>query len=143
MGTTAGYVLNYDIRINSLVGNYSYEDSLPITYLKSFYPSRLKDFQLDNIRTDVDYLLISTATNGFELGLWNMQTLNCDIIFKVNTNIGRNSRPCTFEIPSLNLENTSVNDNQMLAKCNNNKHSCYYPYLDKLKGKFITKKSNL
>ena len=62
------------------------------------------------------YLLINTATNDHEVGLWNMDTTNCDILFKVNSIKNQDKKPLTIELPNMKPDENELdyNDNNII-----------------------------
>jgi WD40 repeat protein len=82
IGTLGGYIMNYDFRLNSVIGSYKYNDNTPIIGLQTYMQCKGKEYDLfsTNLNPNFnDYLLIWTASNDHELGLWNLNTLNCDV----------------------------------------------------------------
>jgi len=55
----------------------------------------------NNIASYNNYVLISTATGEHDLSLWNLNTLNCEYLFKTNTIKGKEQKPLLTEIPSM------------------------------------------
>lgn len=113
IGTLGGYIMNYDFRLNSVIGSYKYNDNTPIIGLQTYMQCKGKEYDLfsTNLNPNFnDYLLIWTASNDHELGLWNLNTLNCDVIMKVNSLQGKDIKPLSIEIPNLYKENSELKD---------------------------------
>lgn len=107
LGTLGGFILNYDFRLNSIVESYKYNENTPIIGLSTYIPCKGKEYDLysTNINANYNnYLLVWSATNDNEMGLWNLSTLNCDLLFKVNSLQGKDMKALTTEIPSLYKE---------------------------------------
>jgi len=102
ISTLGGYILTYDFRLNSVIYSYKYNDNTPIIGLQSYIPTKSKEYDLYSMNLSANnnnYLLIWTAANDHEMGLWNLNTLNCDVLFKVNPSSGKEIKPLTTEIP--------------------------------------------
>ena len=104
LGTLGGYILNYDIRINSISNNYKYCHNKPIIGISS-YISKHGFGHLNKYHSLQDYLMIWTGAEDHEISLWNKENLNCDYLFKVNKTYSNEMKPLTIEIPSLFKEN--------------------------------------
>ena len=104
ISTLGGYILTYDFRLNSVVSSFKYNDNIPIIGLQSYVPPKSKEYDLYSMNLNPNnnnYLLIWTGANDHEMGLWNLNTLNCDMLFKVNPSSGKEIKPLTTEIPYL------------------------------------------
>ena len=127
LGTLGGYILNYDMRINSVSNCYKYCHNKPIIGISSFYSKH--DFgHLNKFPNMKDYFLIWTGSEDHEISLWNKENLNkenlnCDFLLKVNKSYSGELKPLTIEIPSLLKENENEtldekiqNDNRLYDK---------------------------
>ena len=88
IGTMGGKILLYDLRFNSILSEYSYYNNDPIIGITPYQNNKLNlgDLFLGN-NNDIyngQYLLIWTDSITHELGFWNINTSNCDILLKVN-----------------------------------------------------------
>jgi hypothetical protein len=118
IGTIGGHLLNYDLRLNSIVEDYRYCEDIPIL---GIFPYRIpKNIQYDfssKIISD-EYFVIWSGSYDHEIGLWNNELKHCDLLLKVNTLENRKElRPLTVEIPYLTLEQNALK--KELAKKNN------------------------
>ena len=88
IGTTGGKILQYDLRFNSILNEFSYYNNDPIIGISPYYCNKLNIGDLfqgnNNDIYNGKYLIIWTASTTHEIGLWNINTLNCDILLKVN-----------------------------------------------------------
>jgi hypothetical protein len=88
IGTMGGKILQYDLRFNSILNEFSYYNNDPIMGISTYLNNKLnlgEIFQGNN--NDIyngKYLIIWTASNTHEVGFWNSNTNNCDILLKVN-----------------------------------------------------------
>jgi WD40 repeat protein len=113
LGTLGGYILKYDFRLNSIIDTFKYNENTPIIGIKSYLPCKGKEYDLYSMNINPNfnkYLLIWTAANDHEMGLWNEDTLNCDMIFKVNPLQGTEIKPLPMEIPCLYKEDLNIKD---------------------------------
>ena len=87
IGTTGGKILQYDLRFNSILNEFSYYNNDPIIGISPYLSNRLnlgEIFQGNNDIYSGKYLIIWTGSNTHEVGFWNTYTNNCDILLKVN-----------------------------------------------------------
>ena len=106
IGTLGGHLLDYDLRLNTIVKDYSYCDNIPILGIMPYRLSKKNTFDLSSINKSLDYYIIWAATFDHEIGLWNSSNMHCDLLLKVNTLEFRGEfRPLTVEIPYLTLNN--------------------------------------
>jgi WD40 repeat protein len=96
LGTTGGFILNYDFRLNSIIEIYKYNENTPINGISNYIPR-------NDYNSNSPFLLIWTAGNDHEIGLWNMTNMNCEILFKVNQLQGKEVKSLSTEIPSIYL----------------------------------------
>ena len=85
IGTSGGYLLNYDLRYNSIIKEFSHYNSDPITGLFQFAPTKSNIYDFSSNDNYSKYYVIFTASDTHEVGLWNYKNLNCDLLLKVNT----------------------------------------------------------
>jgi WD40 repeat protein len=97
LGTLGGYILNYDFRLNSIIESFKYNDNTPIRGLSTFLTGR--DNLCSSLSPMSKYLLIYTAADNSDMGLWNLNTMNCDMLFKTNQLQGKEFKPLGTEIP--------------------------------------------
>jgi hypothetical protein len=82
IGTIGGYLLDYDLRLNSVIRDYIYSDNIPILGIKPFKLFKNCNYDLSSIIKSQNYYLIWTAAFDHEIGLWNSYSMNCDLIVK-------------------------------------------------------------
>ena len=108
IGTIGGHLLDYDLRLNSIVRDYNYSDNIPILGMIPYRLNRNCNYDLSSILKSQNYYIIWTAAFDHEIGLWNSSNLHCDLLLKVNTLEFRGEfRPLTVEIPYLKQVNKS------------------------------------
>jgi hypothetical protein len=104
IGTLGGYILNYDIRLNSIFNCHKYYSNKPIIGISTYNSKH--DFGIQNKFSNIkNYLMIWTGAEDHEIGLWNQDNLNCDILFKVNKCYNNDLDAITVEIPDIIEEN--------------------------------------
>ncbi len=109
--------MKYDLRINSVVMNYKYSSNSPIISINNYIasPSYTFDFySLNKHPTWNKYLLISTGASDHEVGLWNIQNLNCDLLLKVNTIKNEDRKPLTIELPRITQDKGDLEDKRLI-----------------------------
>ena len=88
IGTSGGKILEYDLRFNSILNEFSYYNDDPILNIAPYQCNKLNIGDIfsgnNNDIYNGKYLIISTASNTHEVGFWNVNTTNCDILLKVN-----------------------------------------------------------
>jgi hypothetical protein len=88
VGTMGGKILQYDLRFNSILNEFSYYNNDPIIGITPFQCNKLNlgDLFLGN-NNDIyngKYLIINTESITHEVGFWNVNNHNCDILLTVN-----------------------------------------------------------
>lgn len=96
MGTYGGYVLQFDFRINTIINTWRYDENSPITSIQNYF-NVSKD--LDAVLNQKNNYLVITSGSDHEVGFWNANNLNCDLLLKVNTVEGNEMVPLITEIP--------------------------------------------
>ena len=106
IGTLGGYILNYDIRLNSICKSNKYYSNKPIIGISTYNSKH--GFGIQNKYPNIkNYLMIWTGSDDHEIGLWDKNNLNCDILFKVNRNYSNELEPIDVEIPDIIKEEES------------------------------------
>ena len=141
LGTMGGYLLNYDFRLNHLVGSWKYNENTPIIGLNTYSPTRAVQYDNPNLNANSNYLLIWTGAQDHEIGLWNLNNFNCDMLFKVNLTQGKQSKPFMTEIPYIYkdslFEETEKDYYDFLSKAMNQYKSRAF-YLDTINSEFYS-----
>ena len=121
IGTSKGTILKYDLRFNSILDEYNYYNQDPIL---GIYPFNYSKNNINLFYNDLQskYFIIWTANNNHEVGFWNINTLQCDLLLKVNTfklteNKNKNLYALDVDFP-LPLEN--INNEKYISKLENN-----------------------
>ena len=120
LGTFGGFLINFDLRINEIKNSYCYYGNVPILGINNWNFNKN-----NNDNSDFDdrnnYLIINTANEDFEIGLWNIDNNNnnLDVLFKVNSINGKEIKPLTIEFPEINNE-------EYKSDCNNVNLNYYY-----------------
>lgn len=126
LGTYAGYLMEYDLRLNCVTRTLRYSENTPITSVKKFSPSfsqiNITESFFKKLNPNGKYLLINTAGNDHEIGFWNMNSMNCDLLLKVNPSQGSFKTPLMTEIPSLYDENVDKVNTIMMNYSLNKMH---------------------
>ena len=105
IGTLGGHMLEYDIRLNSIINDYVYYNNIPILGILPCRLTKNSVYDLSSLIKCYDYYYIWTGAYDHEIGLFNDKNLNCDLLLKVNTIANRKEiRPLTVEIPSFRNE---------------------------------------
>ena len=100
LGTMGGHLLDYDLRLNTIVKDFTYNEDTPILGIMPYRLNKYSNYDLSSIIKSSNYYVIWTASSDHEIGLWNSSNMHCDLLLKVNTLEVRNEfRPLTFEIP--------------------------------------------
>ena len=102
IGTSGGNILQYDLRFNSILSEFNYYSNEPIIGINKCNFNKNNVYDLYSIENQTKYLIIYTASELHEVGLWNINTLNCDLLLKVNTfnvNDNQNSQALDVEYP--------------------------------------------
>ena len=124
LGTIGGHLLDYDLRLNSIVRDYTYSDNIPILGISPYKLCKGNNFDLSSIIKSQNYYLIWTAAFDHEIGLWNSYTMNCDLLLKVNTlEFKGEFKPLTVEIPYLKLNSESKEYIEKIRKVKNELNS--------------------
>ena len=88
IGTMGGKILQYDLRFNSILNEFSYYNNDPIIGIEPYHCNKLNIGDLfqgsNNDIYNGKYLIIWTESDTHEVGFWNINTYNCDILLKVN-----------------------------------------------------------
>ena len=104
LGTYGGYILDYDLRLNSITETRKYSDNTPIINLSLFYASKSNIFDLDSILKSSEnskYLIINSGADDHEIAYYNLNLKNFDLLLKVNNINPEEVSPLTVEIPCL------------------------------------------
>ena len=80
-----GYLLNYDLRLNTIVKDFIYNEDTPILGIMPYRLNKYNNYDLSSIITSSNYYAIWTAPSEHEIGIWNSANMLCDLLFKVNT----------------------------------------------------------
>ena len=124
IGTMGGHLLDYDLRLNSIVKDYIYNDNIPILGIIPYRLNKNSNYDLNSILKTQNYYIIWTAAFDHEIGLWNTCSLQCDLLLKVNTLETRNEfRPLTVEIPYLKMVTKTKNIIEQKRKIKRELHS--------------------
>ena len=130
LGTLGGYIIDFDLRMNYIYNDYKYYSNTPIIGLSPYYPTKLREYDLYSMNCNPrnnNYLTVWTGALDHEIGLWNTNTLNCDILFKVNTYFDNELKPLTIEIPSITKQHNE-NPNAALLQCFDSLSKFTYKY---------------
>ena len=125
IGTSGGYLLNYDLRYNSIVKELSHYNNDPITGLYPFVPTKSNLYDFSSNDSYSRFYIICTASDTHEVGIWNYSNLNCDLLLKVNTIISNeNSYNLDVDYPGplANIHNERKNayvNNDIITSFNN------------------------
>ena len=119
IGTSEGSILKYDLRFNSILDEYNYYNKDPILGINLFNCTKNN---IDLFYNDLQnrYLIIWTANDNHEVGFWNCNTFQCELLLKVNTfNLSDNKNLYALDVDfPLPLEN--INNPKDISKAENN-----------------------
>ena len=119
IGTSEGSILKYDLRFNSILDEYNYYNKDPIMGINLFNCTKNN---IDLFYNDLQnrYLIIWTANDNHEVGFWNFNTFQCELLLKVNTfNLSDNKNLYALDVDfPLPLEN--INNSKDISKSKNN-----------------------
>ena len=119
IGTSEGSILKYDLRFNSILDEYNYYNKDPIMGINLFNCTKNN---VDLFYNDLQnrYLIIWTANDNHEVGFWNCNTFQCELLLKVNTfNLSDNKNLYALDVDfPLPLEN--INNEKNKSKLDNN-----------------------
>ena len=136
LGTSAGYLLHYDLRFNSILNEYNYYNNDPIMGIAPFSPTKSNLYDLASYGMLDKYIIIWTASDLYELGFWNSKTSNCDLLLKVNTVISNENKSYNLDIDSpiplrnINNEKNNLFNTNNLAPCFKNLNQYTHIYMN-------------
>ena len=108
IGTIGGHLLEYDMRLNAIIRDYTYCENTPILGIFPYKLTKYSNYDLSSILKSNNYYVIWTGAFDHEIGIWNSVNMHCDLLLKVNTLENRKElRPLTVEIPFLSLSNNA------------------------------------
>ena len=123
ISTLDGYVFTYDLRLNSVEKYFKYYNNAAILGMNLYKPSNKNiDCILDSER---NYVVLYTGTEEHEIGFYDINNMDCDLLLKLNIKSNKNNELMSneVEIPYFNLDN---NDNYKDTADN---YSLKYEYL--------------
>ena len=135
IGTSGGKLLKYDLRFNSISNEYQYYNNDPILGIYPFQSNKCNLFDPTSVDVSNKYFIIWTASNTHEIGFWNCNNLNCDLILKVNA---FNSNSFDVDFPTTlektnNLKNLSGSKYNLIPNFENMKKYTYFYYNNYIK----------
>ena len=117
LGTIGGHLLEYDIRLNGIINDYTYCENTPILGILPYKLTKNSNYDLSSIIKSYNYYIIWTGTYDHEIGLWNDANMHCDLLLKVNTLESRSKpKPLTVEIPYLNSYINNIENKELTNK---------------------------
>ena len=87
IGTCGGYLLDYDLRFNSIINEYLYYNNDPIIDIYNFSCGRNSAYDYFSNDPLSKYLIILTASDTHDIGFWNCnynKNFFCELLLKVN-----------------------------------------------------------
>ena len=109
IGTIGGHLLEYDMRLNAIVKDYTYCENTPILGIFPYKLTKNSNYDLSSILKSNNYYVIWTGAFDHEIGIWNSVNMHCDLLLKVNTLENRKElRPLTVEIPYLSANSYTL-----------------------------------
>jgi len=110
IGTSGGYLLNYDLRFNSIINEYQYYNNDPIIDIYNFSCGRNSAYDYFSNEPLQKYLIILTASDTHDIGFWNCNINNnffCELLLKVNRdNLYEVDYPMPFRRTNIEKKNT-------------------------------------
>ena len=143
IGTLNGSLLNYDLRLNSIVDDFQYYNETPILGINLFRPSKSNEFEYISLDKNCQYLILWTGAEDHEIGFWNCSDMNCNLLLKLNIQSNGNNElnPLDIEIPYIernyknidcddedNNNNNNINLNKKIKKYFKNLNKFTYLY---------------
>ena len=117
LGTIGGHLLEYDIRLNGIINDYTYCENTPILGILPYKLTKNSNYDLSSIIKSYNYYIIWTGTYDHEIGLWNDTNMHCDLLLKVNTLESRSKpKPLTVEIPYLSSYINNIEKKEITNK---------------------------
>ena len=118
LGTFGGYLINFDLRINEIKNSYCYYGNVPILGINTWNVNNVNNEIFDEKK---NYLVINSANEDFEIGLWEIDNNanNLKFLLKVNSINGKDVKPLTIEFPEI------INE-EYKSDFNNNNFNYYY-----------------
>ena len=117
LGTIGGHLLEYDIRLNGIINDYTYCENTPILGILPYKLTKNSNYDLSSIIKSYNYYIIWTGTYDHEIGLWNDANMHCDLLLKVNTLESRSKpKPLTVEIPYLSSYINNIEKKELTNK---------------------------
>ena len=136
IGTLDGSLLEYDLRLNTIVKDFQYYNETPILGINLYRPSKFNEYEL-NSEKNKEYIILWGGAEEHEIGFFNFADMNCELLLKLNIQSdGSNElNPLEIEIPYLEnnfQEKTSnVNDDKNNIIDLNENIKDNYNYLNK------------
>ena len=103
LGTLNGYILNYDMRINTISDYYKYSNNKPIIGISN-YNSKHGFGVFNKYPNMKNYLIIWTGSDDHEISIWDKSNFNCDFLFKVNKTYSSGLDSIIVDIPEIEKE---------------------------------------
>ena len=94
-GTSDGFIFNVSLNLNSITHIYEFENKKPIIGIKNYLPN------INNVieNNGINYYIIYFGDS--EIHIWNFNTLNCEILMKVNVKNNDNDNKSEIDYPIL------------------------------------------
>lgn len=80
-----GYLLEYDMKLNSIIKDYIYCENIPILGTFPYKLTKNSNYNLSSIIKLNNYYAIWTGYFDYEIRLWNCVNMHCDLVLKVNS----------------------------------------------------------
>lgn len=108
VGTSKGCLLVYDFRMNVFIENYYVypHNDYPITGIIPFTPRDKSEYDLFSLNLNWEkykdeYYFVYTSNPSYDICLWNLATLNCDLLFKIHTMRENEAKNLEIQIPEI------------------------------------------
>lgn len=108
IGTSKGCLLVYDFRMNVFIDNYYIypNKDYSIVGIIPFTPRNKSEYDLFSLNLNWEkhkdeYYFVYTSNPNYDICLWNLATLNCDLILKIHTMKENESKNLEIQIPEI------------------------------------------
>ena len=109
IGTLDGYLLYYDLRMNSVINEYKYKNNdVPILGMSLYTLSKKYIYNIDNFNKNDKYLIIWTGGDDHEISFLDYNNFRVDLMLSVNTiENDEKDNILSIEIPKVKIANNN------------------------------------
>ena len=109
IGTLDGYLLYYDLRMNSVINEYKYKkNDVPILGMSLYNINKKNIYNINNFKNNNKYLIVWTGEDDHEISFLDYNNFNVDLMLSVNTiDNEEGDNILTIEIPKVKVSNNN------------------------------------